>query len=73
MRIRGGLGEGVLAAAEADFQPEFGRVGRKSGEGIFGLVEAQAREGFGEQLLLARAEGLPPLAAVEAVRRGLQR
>ena len=72
MRVRGGLGEGVLAAAEADFQPEFGGAGGEGGAGVGGVVEAQAGECFGQQLALAGAERLPPLAAVEAIRRGLE-
>jgi hypothetical protein len=61
----------MLAAAEADFEPELGQLRREGGVGILGVVEAQAWQGFGEQKLLPRAKRLPPLAPVEAIRRGL--
>ena len=68
----GDLGQGVLAAAEADFQPQLVGAGGEGGPGVGGMVEAQPGEGFGQELLLARPQRLPPLPAVEPVGRGLE-
>jgi hypothetical protein len=61
----------VLAAAEADFEPEFGGAGFEGGAGVLDGVEAQARERLGQEELLAGPKRLPPLPAVEPVGRGL--
>jgi hypothetical protein len=54
--MRRHLRQGVLAAAEADFQPEFVDAAAKSGTrlGRQGWIEPQARQRLVQQLLLPR-------------------
>ena len=60
----------MLAAAEADLEPELVGPGGEAGAGITGGLEADPGEGFGQQQLLARPERLAPLPAVQPVGRG---
>ena len=65
------LGDGMLAAAEADFQPDF-CYGR--GEGCGGVFrccqrESEAREGQVQQAFLAGAELVAARPAIQAVGR----
>jgi hypothetical protein len=68
--VRGDLGQRVLAAAEADFQPDFldgaGEGGARVGRGG-SRRQAEPRQGDVEEALLAGAERVAAAAAVEAV------
>jgi hypothetical protein len=72
MRVRGNLGQSMLAPAEADLEPKLGRTSSKGGSGIVGVIEAQPGQGFGQEQFLPRPQRLPPLPAVEPVGRGLE-
>ncbi len=60
------LGQRVLAAAEADFQPQLRRGWRRGGIG-----EGQARQRRVQQKLLARAQPVATRAPIQPVRRWL--
>jgi hypothetical protein len=63
---------GVLAAAEADFEPELRGLTRKGGfrVGVEHGREGEARQGAREQRLLAGAQLVAANPAVEAVSGG---
>ncbi len=70
--MRGDLRQRVLAAAEADLQPEL--VGRRNADGSPpARRERQPRQGDLEQAQLPRPQAMAAGAAVEPVRRRLQR
>ena len=60
------LGQRVLAAAEADFQPQAVRGGRGRR-----IAERQARQGGVQEKLLARAQPVATRAPIQPVRRWL--
>jgi len=64
----------VLAAAEADLQPEFRGAVSEGGQGIGGVagMKAQAGQRLVDETLLARPERVAALAPVESVGRRLE-
>ncbi len=67
LRVGGDLGERVFTTAEADLERDRRRAAQPSER--IGGVEAKARQSFGEQTRLARAQGMAVLAAIEPRRR----
>jgi hypothetical protein len=65
----GDLGERMLAAAEADFQPEFAQPRREGGARVGRLFggKRQARQRQVEQPDLARPQGMAAGAAIQSV------
>ena len=73
--MRGDLRQRVLAAAEPHFQPQRGRSRRERRQRIGRLLrrERQPRQGDIQQAKLARPQPVAAAAAVQPVRRRLQR
>ena len=65
------LRQRVLAAAEADLQPQLVRRQGECREGAFGILraEAQTRQGLCEQALLSRTQAVPAGPAIEPLGR----
>ncbi len=72
--MRRGQRQRMLAAAEPDFQPQFGRTQNEDRKRVIGTrrVKTQTRQRFFEQAFLARPQLVADGASVEPVGRWLQ-